>query len=330
VKAFEVVQKILEDKSIDAQKDIGQAFAPSNIALCKYWGKRNTELNLPVTSSLSISLGDYGANIKITINQESKDSIFHNGKEQASDSPLTKKVSQYLELFRNQTNDYYTVELNINIPMAAGLASSACCFAALAKALNDLYQWNLELKHLSILARLGSGSAARSLWNGFVEWEAGQKDDGMDCYAKPIETQWLELRIGLLILSTEVKKISSREAMQQTVKTSELYKSWPKKVETDLIKLKQAIKEKDFQTLGQVAESNAIEMHKTMLDTKPEIQYSNEQTFAMIDKILTLRESGLNVYFTQDAGPNLKLLFLEGIREKVAEKFPELKIISPF
>src|SRR5690606_6915553 len=153
----------------------------------------------------------------------------------------------------------------------AGLASSACGFASLVSALNDLLDWKLAKRDLSILARLGSGSAARSLWMGFVEWHAGVQADGMDSYADALPFEWPELCIGILALSDKEKPISSREAMQRTVSTSVLYNSWPKKVLQDMIIIKQALQVKNFSLLGGTAESNALTMHATMLSSWPPI-----------------------------------------------------------
>lgn len=320
----------------------GEAFAPSNIALVKYWGKSNSELNIPYTDSLSISLGNLGATTKISIlddvkaaNNVNKDIVILNGQEVAADTDFYLRLKNFLDLFRQFNSDtelfnyYYKIETNINIPVAAGLASSACGFAALVLALNDLFQWNLSKQDLSILARLGSGSASRSLWQGFVYWQKGELSNGMDSYAYKIKDKWPELCIGLLILSSDKKPIGSREAMQITKNTSVLYqKAWVQQVEQDLVLVKQALENTDLQLLGETAENNALSMHATMLSAKPPICYSNQDTINSMHKVWKLREQGVKVYFTQDAGPNLKLIFAATELQELLQEFPDMVIVQ--
>ena len=218
----------------------------------------------------------------------------------------------------------------MNLPVAAGLASSACGFASLVAALNDMFGWQLAQRELSILARLGSGSACRSLWAGFVEWHAGVQPDGMDSYAEPLAFEWPELHIGLLPISLAEKPISSRVAMQRTVDTSVLYGCWSRKVLQDLIIIKQALHAKNFALLGGAAESNALAMHATMLSSWSPICYSLPETIAAMHKIWALRRQGLSLFFTQDAGPNLKLLFLEKDKKTILELFPTLDDVQLF
>lgn len=324
---FEVVKYILQDKlELKDFNENAKVFAPTNIALCKYWGKRNQELNLPETSSLSISLDSLGAKTNIKVNKLAQDNIILNGDLVAKDSEFSKKLLAYLNLFRQQKNIYFDFEIESNIPIAAGLASSACGFASIVKSLNALFNWNLSSTQLSILARLGSGSASRSIYNGFVEWHKGLRDDGMDSFAEPLDIKWPQLKIGLLMLSKAKKSISSRVAMQQTVETSMLYKAWPSQVTRDLELIKSAIFTKNFELLGKTVENNALAMHATMLAAKPAISYCLPETLVQMQKIWALRDAGLDIYFTQDAGPNLKLLYLERDKEKVVSEFNTLAV----
>ncbi|MGD0465520.1 MAG: diphosphomevalonate decarboxylase [Gammaproteobacteria bacterium] len=313
---------------------VGTAFAPSNIALCKYWGKRDTNLNLPVNSSLSISLGNKGAVTKVSVNNI--DQVILNNNLISEQNNFYKKIVSFLNLLRDQnvlTNKkmFFKIDTYSNLPIAAGLASSASGFAALVKALDQLFNWDLSLKQLSILARLGSGSASRSLWNGFVKWHAGIKEDGTDSFAEPIDLVWPELCVGLLVVDNQEKYISSREAMQISVKTSPLYYAWQQLATKDLNTLETSIKIKNFSLFGATAEANALAMHAIMLSSRPAIIYSNSNTISNIKKIWKLRHhDNINLYFTQDAGPNLKLLFLYKDFAIVKEAFPELELIRPF
>ena len=170
----------------------------------------------------------------------------------------------------------------------------------------------------------------RSLWNGFVEWQQGSRDDGMDSLGVPLDYKWPQLRIGLLLASSDKKSISSREAMAITKQTSPLYSLWPEQVATDLAMIKTALAEKDFTALGEASERNAIAMHATMLEAKPAISYSTAKTAAWMQQVWQLREDNMPVYFTQDAGPNLKLLLLEDSTDDILQLFPGVEIIEPF
>ena len=197
-------------------------------------------------------------------------------------------------------------------------------------ALNELYGWELAKPALSILARLGSGSAARSIWPGFVEWVQGDDILGMDSHGFSLSEQWQELKIGLHLLNTQQKPVSSREAMERTVLTSRLYAAWPAQVNEDLQALKKAIADKNFEDLGKIAEANALAMHATMMSAWPPVIYSQPETISAMNLIWKLRSEGLPVYFTQDAGPNLKLIFLESATEPLRQAFPNLEICTPF
>jgi diphosphomevalonate decarboxylase len=336
-KKADIVKKILHaliktrgEGVFEPQHEKGLAFAPTNIALCKYWGKRNNELNLPMTSSLSIALPDKGALTSLIPKEGEKDCVILNGKELANDSSFVMRLTEYLELFRPNKKWYLHIDINMNIPVAAGLASSACGFASLISAMNDLFDWQLTKRSLSLLARLGSGSAARSFWTGFVEWRAGTQADGMDSFGEPLAYEWPELYVGILSIAEKEKTSSSRAAMQRTVDSSILYGNWPKKVARDMVILRQALHAKNFSLLAGTAESNALTMHATMLSSWPPICYFLPETMAAMQKIWALRREGLELYFTEDAGPNLKLLFVEKDKDKVKTHFPQVEIIKLF
>jgi diphosphomevalonate decarboxylase len=159
-----------------------------------------------------------------------------------------------------------------------------------------------------------------------VEWHAGAQADGLDSFAEPLNYSWPELKLGILMISAEEKKLSSRDAMQRTVDTSLLYNAWPKKVARDLVMLRQALNNKNFDFLGGAAESNALSMHATMMSSWPPIFYSLPETVAAMHRVWHLRHEGLKLYFTQDAGPNLKLLFQEKDSEAVKAAFPNVEI----
>jgi diphosphomevalonate decarboxylase len=318
---------ILGKMSGDIQCLSGSAFAPSNIALCKYWGKRSLELHLPHTDSLSISLGDYGAFTRVTLAEE--DSFILNGELVDVETRFYRQVFSFINLFRGPNQHRFAINSDMNIPASAGVASSACGFAALTLALNQLFGWNLSLKELSLLARLGSGSACRSLWHGFVHWHRGERDDGLDCYAERLDYDYPQLRVGLVFCSFEEKKYSSRQAMLETTQYSRLYRSWGQCVQQDLKAMFVALETGSLIDLFAVAERNALAMHATMLDLPRPIMYMNEKTYAAVHLVWNLREQGLPVYYTQDAGPNIVLLFEKNYEHELKNFFPQMMIVTP-
>lgn len=308
-------------------KGTGSAFAPSNIALSKYWGKRDAALNLPVNTSLSVSLGDLGTKTEIQCSEKS--AVYLNGGLQDPDSSFSRRIVSFLDLFP-MVGNAFEVRTENNIPTAAGLASSASGFAALVMALDDLAGWGLDKRKLSMLARLGSGSAARSVYEGFVQWHAGANADGTDSFAEKISSDWKEFRIGILELTDAPKPVGSRDGMNRTVQTSELYNSWPAQANADIDIIRRAIEVKDFPVLGKTAERNALSMHATMMSAWPPLIYLQPESIEMIHKVQRVRADGLEVYLTIDAGPNIKLIYLDETESDVLSAFHDVQIIKPF
>ncbi|WP_372796123.1 diphosphomevalonate decarboxylase [Pontiella sp.] len=320
------VKNVLAGAEIE-RKAGGSAFAPSNIALSKYWGKRNAELNLPINSSLSVSLGRLGTQTELRLADES--AVYLNGESVDPADSFATRTLEFLNLFP-MVGKHFEVRTENNIPTAAGLASSASGFAALVMALDDLAGWGLDKQKLSMLARLGSGSASRSVFDGFVQWHAGTDDEGTDSFAERLDAEWPEFRIGILELSRVRKPVGSRDGMNRTVETSELYNSWPVQAHADIDVIRRAIEVRDFPMLGKTAERNALSMHATMMSAWPPLIYLQPESIGMIHKVQRLRADGLELYLTIDAGPNIKLLFLESAASDVRAAFPDLQVIQPF
>ncbi len=306
------------------------AYAPSNIALIKYWGKRDDLLNLPLTDSLSLSLGSLGTTTSVKFS--SQDSVILNHQKLSPDSLFSQRLFKFLEPFRFQNNKNkikikFEIITENSIPTAAGLASSASGYAALVKALNQLFKFNWDNQTLSIAARLGSGSACRSIFNtGFVHWHAGVRSDGMDSFAEKIAEPWSDLSLGIILIDSSEKKISSREAMKITRETSKKFQTWPAQVKQDLENLLNTVRNHDFLNLGKIAENNALEMHATLEDSQPSFSFCTPETLKTRQKIWELRADGLPIFFTQDAGPNLKLIYLKQDQEILKNLFPKLLI----
>lgn len=324
----ECVRFLLQGNPLEPQKKQGVGHAPLNIALVKYWGKRNRELNLPVTSSFSISLNSHTHTTVETLPHMEEDVVVLNGMSIPRETTFYQRVKGFIDLVRPEKMAFSVTTIN-EMPTGAGLASSAAGFAALTRALNDLFSWQLSDSALSCLARLGSGSAARSLFPGFVLWEKGVREDGLDSVAHSLVETWPELLVAYVPISSTEKPISSTAAMQRTVDTSPLYCRWPVEVEKQLQEATSAITMKEFDRLGRVAESSALMMHGTMLTATPPILYWLPETVSVLHQAWQARKEGFQVYVTMDAGPNVKLLFLEEQKELLHRYFPKAKLLSP-
>ncbi len=327
--ARHAVERILAGRTGAAQTK-AVVYAPANIALVKYWGKRDEALNLPVTGSLSVSLGPLGSHVELAQASGAADLVWLNGKILDPEKSFARRASAFLDLFRPSAGFHFELKARNTVPTAAGFASSASGFAALAKAVDQFFGYGLSVKELSILARMGSGSAARSLENGFVEWRAGADADGMDSYAERLEAEWPDFRVGALVLCEHEKPVGSREGMRRSVETCEFYREWPGRVARDLAAVKSAIARRDMAVLGEIAEGNALAMHALMMATRPPIVYALPETVTAMRRIWAARAEGLPLWFTMDAGPNVKLLFEAREESRVRERFPSVEVVVPF
>lgn len=311
-------------------KGKGKARAHTNIALIKYWGKRDEELFLPTNNSLSMTLDQFYTETAVTFDSELDQDLFYlDGK--MTDPEETKKVSVFLDKIRKFTNEtrYAYVDSVNHVPIAAGFASSASGLAALAAAAMKATGVDYTERELSQMARQGSGSASRSIYGGFVEWEKGEKDDGSDCYAVPIleQSAW-DLRVLSIEVTHEVKKVLSREGMKRTVETSPFFDGWLKAVKSDLKEAKEAIEKRDFTSLGETLERNALRMHATTLGANPPFMYWQHTTVKVMEAVQALREEGLEAYFTIDAGPNVKVVCQPEHEEALLARLNEIDVVQ--
>lgn len=304
--------------------------AHTNIALIKYWGKRDEEYFLPTNSSLSLTLEKLFTDTRVTFSEEFEaDAFTLNGVLQGEAE--TAKISRFLDLFRKEANLTLRakVESYNHVPTAAGLASSASAFAALAGAANIATGLNLDAQTLSTYARRGSGSATRSIYGGFVEWNKGTSS--ADSHAIEIDDADWDIGMVIVAVNRTAKKISSRVGMKHTVETSPFYPAWVETAETDIQAIKAAIKEKDFQKVGEITEHSAMKMHATMLSSNPPISYFEPASIQAIQCVQSLREQGIPSYVTMDAGPNVKVLCrlseAEKVKEALLEHFEEEQLI---
>lgn len=297
------------------------AKAHTNIALIKYWGKRNDELILPTNSSLSLTLDGFYTTTSVHFKEELTEDQFQLDDEQVTGVAFD-RVTSYLDLIRSyaKTDLFAQVDSTNDVPTAAGFASSASGFAALAAASMKALGLDLSDTELSRLTRQGSGSACRSIYGGFVQWEEGVRDDGLDSYAIPIAPQehW-DVRVAAVVLMAHEKDISSRVGMKRTVDTSVFYQGWIDSIPHDLSEIKQGIAAKDFEKVGSIAEANCLKMHATTLGADPPFTYWHDTTMAVMQTVQAMRSEGIPAYFTIDAGPNVKVLYLPEHEELVQQ-----------
>ena len=290
------------------------ARAGTNIALVKYWGKRDATLNLPATGSLSLTLANFGSETTVRFAPDAEspdggDRITLDGT--PAPPPFAERVSRFLDLIRHDARVGLPAEVatHNSVPTAAGLASSAAGFAALALAAARAAGMNLAPSELSALARRGSGSAARSIFGGFVEMAAGTQRNGSDACAQELlpAGAW-DVRLVVAIASDGPKAIASSEAMELTAKTSPYYAGWVQAVPQDLVAARAAVLAQDLAGLGRVAERSAMRMHACAMAADPPILYWNAATLAAMDTVRRLRSAGTQAFFSIDAGPHVKVL----------------------
>jgi diphosphomevalonate decarboxylase len=283
----------------------------ANIALVKYWGKRDAALNLPAAGSLSLTLGSLITETSVTFDPAlPRDEMSLDG-EPVSDAVLA-KTSAWLELVRQRAAlpHHARITSTNHFPTASGLASSASGFAALAVAASHAAGLALSPRELSILARRGSGSAARSIFGGFVRMRAGTAADGTDCYAEPLSAPHLD-NVRMLIAvagAGTVKEHSSRDAMAHTADTSPYYRAWLELVPRDLTATEAAIQRGELAAIGELAEANSLAMHASAMAARPAIVYWQPATVALLAKVRELRRHGAPAWATMDAGPHVKVL----------------------
>ncbi len=293
------------------------ARAGANIALVKYWGKRDARLNLPAAGSISVTLA--GLETRTTVSplpELDADELMLDG-QPASAERIVPVLDRYRML--SGQDQHCRVESTNSFPTGAGLASSASGFAALVVAADAAFGTRLDAARLSEQARLGSGSAARSIFGGFVEMAAGHGDDGRDAVAHPLldAADW-PLEVVVAITEIGPKSVSSTDGMNRTMKTSPYYPAWVDSVPEDLERARQAIDATDFEALAEVSESSALKMHASALAAQPGLLYWNPATVACLHEVRALRAAGTGVFFTVDAGPQVKAICLPGQGARVA------------
>ena len=307
------------------------AVAPSNLAFVKYWGKADFSLNIPSNGSISMNL----SNATTTTTVEFSDALRDDDvKIQGNNNPQAiVRVKKHLDRVRAlaEVSTFAYVRSENSFPTGTGIASSASGMAALTLAASEALELSLSEKDLSILARLGSGSASRSIPSGFVEWYQGKSSS--ESYSAQIvpPDYWSLVDIAIAVTSSE-KQVRSTEGHKLAMKNRFL-NTRLEGMQRKLDDVRQAILEKDFIRFGQAVETEALEMHAIALTSSfmqnetwfSGVYYWSPETLEIMIAIQQWRVQGLACYFTLDAGPTVHVLCLEDQKEEVLGAIDRLR-----
>jgi len=293
------------------------AVAHPNIALVKYWGKRDVERNIPAVGSLSITLDGLTTTTTVTFDPVlGHDTFFLGGREAPK---MAERVVACLERIRRRAglSRYAVVKSDNDFPTAAGLASSASGFAALVVAADAALGAGLDRSELADVARQASGSAARSLFGGFVELRLTPGGPHPTETRQLLESSAWPLRVLVAVTDPGPKAVGSTEGMLMTEHTSPYYPAWVESSPADLWEARSAVERRDFEALADVSESSCLKMHAVMLSAQPGLVYWNGTTVEGICRVRELRAGGVPVLFTVDAGPQVKAVCLPEAYDRV-------------
>ncbi|MBI5880376.1 MAG: diphosphomevalonate decarboxylase [Chloroflexi bacterium] len=291
----------------------------SNIALIKYWGNRNDTLRLPMTNSIGFALDSVYTTTTVEFaDGQPADEIEIDGG--AVSGAARERTIHHLDLLRRLAGSAARARVvsRNNFPMGAGIASSASGFAALTCAAAWALGLDLPERELSRLARRGSGSAARSVPGGFVEWYAADTDAGSFAETIAPPEHW-PLRFAVAVVSHGEKPVGSTEG-HRLAHTSPLYAARLVQVEEDIPQMRESLMQRAFHAVGSIAEADCLSMHAVMLTSAPSLLYWTPETVAVMHAVRAWRAGGLECYFTIDAGPNVIVITTEQSAAETAQR----------
>ena len=300
------------------------ACANPNIALIKYWGNQDNDLRLPANGSISMNLAGLETVTTVEFSEElSEDQLILNGEPQTEEK--ARRVSRHLDRIRRLANVSLPSQVisKNNFPTGTGIASSASAFAALTVAACRALDLDLEESSLSALARLGSGSACRSVPGGYTEWHPGI--DHLTSYATSIAPpgHW-DLIDLVTVVSQEHKTTGSTEG-HHLADTSPLQAARVADTPRRLDLCRDAILQKDFDALADIIELDTLMMHAVLMTARPTLIYWLPATLTIIQAVQAWRANGIPVIFTIDAGPNVHVISRAGHRDVLNEQLRRLE-----
>ena len=320
--------------------------AHPNLALVKYWGKDDAQLNIPATPSIGINIDALVSTTRVSMStpalrEDASEKDSNEGMVSGNNGYLSWRLSidgtpQHPQRFReffhallNEANarsilldSHLEITSSNNFPTAAGLASSASGFAALALAVNGVLGLGLNASEMSSLARVGSGSASRSLFGGFVDFPRGSSCAGQ-IFPK---SHWPDLRCIIIMVNEEKKELSSREAMERCRLRSPYYEAWLKHASLLYEHARDAIEARDIEKLGTTMRQSYLGMFSTMFSTDEPIILWQPTSLEIIKTVEDLRRKGIPVFETMDAGPQVKLITTLEHCERIRD---ELRAVNP-
>jgi diphosphomevalonate decarboxylase len=283
------------------------AVAHPNVALIKYWGKRDTALNIPATGSLSLTLGGLETRTSVRFAPElDADTLLLNGRPEAKAREGAARCLDALRAIAN-VDHRATVESTNNFPTGAGLASSASGYAALVTAAAAALGLPAGAADLVNIARQGSGSAPRSLLPGIVVLEATARE--VQCRSLAAPDDW-PLHVLVAVTSRAAKAVGSTAGMELSRHTSPFYQGWLDSHPADMAAAIECVRQRDFGRLAELAEHSCLKMHALAMSARPALLYWNSVTVSAMQRVRELRAAGVPVFFTIDAGPQLKAVCL--------------------
>ena len=294
-----------------------------NIALIKYWGNRDHALRIPANSSLSMNMDGLQTTTTVTFDASPHaDAVVLDGVEQSG--AAKERVVRVLDRVRSiaRIDAYAHIDSRNNFPAGAGLASSASGFAALAVASAAAAGLQLDEASLSRLARLGSGSAARSVPGGYVEWQAGVDDASSFAFSIAAPEHW-DLRDAIAIVDVTHKSVGSTQG-HTLADSSPLHQARVATIPERLRLVKEALLARDFAKMAPLVEADALAMHAVMMTSEPPLLYWQPATLAIIHAVRTWRAEGLPVCFTIDAGANVHCVCESHAADEVRDRLQRI------
>ncbi len=301
--------------------------ACSNLATIKYWGNRDDALRLPVNGSLSLNLDGLTTTTTVEFNDALSGDVVIIGSEQVAGKPA-ERVSHFLDHVRKIAGKptFARVESANNFPMGAGIASSASAFAALALAASTAIGLHLSERELTTLARLGSGSASRSIPGGFVEWHVGTSHETSYAETFAPADHWPLVDL-IAIVSTKHKETGSTEG-HSIAATSPFQTARVADAPERIRQCKNAILSRDFEAFADVTERDSTLMHAVMMTGNPALFYWQPASLAVMESVRNWRKAGNPICYTLDAGANVHCLTLAANADSLQEKLGRIEGVT--
>lgn len=298
----------------------------SDIALIKYWGKKDEVLRLPENGSVSIKLDGLDTVTTVEFREGLvEDDITIQGE---ANNKETARVVKHLDRIRKQFGkDVYAKVVSQNtFPKGTGLSSSGSGFAALTFAATKSLGMDLSEKELSILCRQGSGTACRCACGGFIEWLDGDTSETSYSYSIQSPDFW-DIRDIVVVVDEAKKKVSSTQG-HTMAQSSPFYQERQKRIKGKIEKIKGYIADKDFEKMGMLAEKEALEFHSILLTSEVPMLAWYPGTVEVMQEVLILREEGIPCYFTINTGFNVHVLTLPQYEKQVQERMVALSSVQ--